>query len=606
MNNTISAQTRTSSIVGMDNTVNKAGTQSESDTSIVNNAAIFGRNNHIEFQGNISIDQATAVGTSNSIQGTNDTAVGLNNTMLGSNGLAVGGRNTIQVGMNESVALGWENTVGGGQAVAIGAHSAAKAGWSVSLGAYANALGASSIAIGPQTKSDGQSSVAIGLKANATKGFGVAIGGHNTFAGSKANSIGYAANASGDDSVAFGTNSAALSRGSVALGAWSVSDRNSELFGYDPSVNAITTKRDGAWKATWSAVSIGDGTKGQTRQLTNLAAGTADTDAVNVAQLKAARVEINAGDNITVTKRYGTDGHAIYSISGLDGSKIIGGDNISVAESERVQEASKATKDGVVSDNGRTSEMSYVVSSNGGVPEKVVVASTDEHITVSALEAMQDDKKVTTYNLALKTGGTVNEGNEGLVTGRTVYGETRVSRDGNYVKTDRTAGENLSALDRQIRLNTDDISHMRNQVSTLNFEVNRLDNRIDRVGAGAAALAGLHPLEFDRDDKWNFAAGYGHYRGADAVALGAFYWPDEGTMVSVGGSMGGGETMLNVGISMKFGKSSPYSGYSKADLIRTIEEQNGNINRISQENEALKRQMQDVLEQLSALQRLKA
>ena len=91
-------------------------------------------------------------------------------------------------------------------------------------------------------------------------------------------------------------------------------------------------------------------------------------------------------------------------------------------------------------------------------------------------------------------------------------------------------------------------------ISNLGGAVNKLGTRVDRVGAGAAALAALHPLDFDPDDKWDFAAGYGNYRGANAAAVGAYYRPNEDTMFSVGGSFGGGENMVNAGLSLKLGQ----------------------------------------------------
>ncbi|MDY6083905.1 MAG: S-layer homology domain-containing protein, partial [Dialister sp.] len=91
-------------------------------------------------------------------------------------------------------------------------------------------------------------------------------------------------------------------------------------------------------------------------------------------------------------------------------------------------------------------------------------------------------------------------------------------------------------------------------VSILGNKVSALGNRVNRVGAGAAALAALHPLDFDPDDKWDFAAGYGRYKGANAAAVGAYYRPNEDTMISVGGSFGGGENMMNAGVSLKLGQ----------------------------------------------------
>lgn len=89
--------------------------------------------------------------------------------------------------------------------------------------------------------------------------------------------------------------------------------------------------------------------------------------------------------------------------------------------------------------------------------------------------------------------------------------------------------------------------------------INKLDNRVNRVGAGAAALAALHPLDFDPDDKWDFAAGYGNYKDASAVAVGAYYRPNEDTMFSVGGSFGGGENMVNAGVTFKLGQGNHVS-----------------------------------------------
>ena len=96
-------------------------------------------------------------------------------------------------------------------------------------------------------------------------------------------------------------------------------------------------------------------------------------------------------------------------------------------------------------------------------------------------------------------------------------------------------------------------------ISNLGGAVNKLGTRVDRVGAGSAALAALHPLDFDPDDKWDFAAGYGHYRGANAAAVGAYYRPNEDTMFSIGGSFGGGENMFNAGVSIKLGQGNHIS-----------------------------------------------
>ncbi|MDU2418220.1 S-layer homology domain-containing protein, partial [Negativicoccus succinicivorans] len=109
-------------------------------------------------------------------------------------------------------------------------------------------------------------------------------------------------------------------------------------------------------------------------------------------------------------------------------------------------------------------------------------------------------------------------------------------------------------LDKQVDANTTNITKLENNIYDMGGRIGELGNRVDRVGAGAAALAALHPLDFDPDDKWDFAAGYGNYSGANAVAIGAYYRPNEDTMFSVGGSFGGGENMVNAGVSVKLGQ----------------------------------------------------
>ena len=110
-----------------------------------------------------------------------------------------------------------------------------------------------------------------------------------------------------------------------------------------------------------------------------------------------------------------------------------------------------------------------------------------------------------------------------------------------------------------------------NQVNNLNGKVNRLDDKVNKVGAGAAALAALHPLDFDPDDKLSFSAGVGHYEDATAAAIGAFYQPNDDTLFSLGGTVGNGEEMVNMGVSFRFGQSSNQSRSKKAMAKEIIE-----------------------------------
>ena len=127
------------------------------------------------------------------------------------------------------------------------------------------------------------------------------------------------------------------------------------------------------------------------------------------------------------------------------------------------------------------------------------------------------------------------------------------------------------------------------QLNATNYAVNKLGTRVNRVGAGAAALAALHPLDFDPDDKWDFAAGYGNYKDASAVAVGAYYRPNEDTMFSVGGSFGGGENMVNAGVSFKVGQGNHVSTsrVAMAKEIKDLRQDVANLNAIVNRQSAI-------------------
>ena len=231
------------------------------------------------------------------------------------------------------------------------------------------------------------------------------------------------------DAVALGHNTDVSTEGGVALGSGSKAKVDAGAVGYDILTNAPSTDTSATWKSTASAVSVGDVANGVTRQITSVAAGTNDTDAVNVAQLKR----------------------------------------------------------------------------------------------------LHDMISVNAYN-------TVN-----------VQGD----------------------------------------VTNLKKDVSRLDKRVNKAVAGSAALAALHPLDFDPDAKWDFAAGYGHYHNGNAAALGAFYRPNEDVQLSVGSTVGNGETVVNAGLSVKVGAHSNVSrsrvaiGKEVLELKKTVALQNAQIQKLT-------------------------
>ena len=183
-----------------------------------------------------------------------------------------------------------------------------------------------------------------------------------------------------------------------------------------------------------------------------------------------------------------------------------------------------------------------------------IVRGDDNTLNVRLAKDLTGLNSVTTGNTTINNSGltvegddnhkdiTIQQGNVNMG-GNTIEGVApgKISKD----STDAVNGSQLYAAGQAI--------------SNMGGAVNKLGTRIDRVGAGSAALAALHPLDFDPDDKWDFAAGYGHYRGANAAAVGAYYRPNEDTMFSIGGSFGGGENMFNAGVSIKLGQGNHIS-----------------------------------------------
>ena len=599
-------------------------------------------------------------------------AIGANSNADGETSVALGWGSNISASNYAAALSPFSSVVNSEYGLAMGTKAAVK------TSPYGMAMGALS------SVDDSEYGAAIG--ANSTivnSNYGVVIGTSATVKDA-------------DNAVAIGVSSSAAVKNGVAIGAFSKADTAAGVSGYDPSTKAASTDTSAAWRSTVSAASVGDKTKGYTRQITNVAAGTQDTDAVNVAQLKALEnktaaeaakhTTVTAGDYVTVTetdnsgqKNYTVTGPKMGSADGTvkitdkveNGKKV--GYNLSVDTSKlgikdmhvkegtatyqadgtgsielTHQDGQKATvtglKDtrlkegtGALTLSGNTLSMkiedtsgkkvtgsvdlsaiagqidtntTYTMSGtqnadntttitlkgSDGKENKVTVATKDTRNTVKAGENVTLDTAPNTfggteYTVNVKADGKVENGNTKIVSGNTVYHETHVKNDGNYVKKENSAGDNLTILDKQVGKNTTNITNLGNTINNLNGKLGTLDNRISKVGAGAAALAALHPLDFDPHDKWDIAAGFGNYRNASAAAVGLFYRPNERTMMSLGWTMGDDRNMLNAGISVKLGRGDVYTRYSKVEMANRIEAQNKRINDMESELEELKAQI---------------
>lgn len=179
------------------------------------------------------------------------------------------------------------------------------------------------------------------------------------------------------------------------------------------------------------------------------------------------------------------------------------------------------------------------------------------------------------------TTGTVNA-DKVMVGGNTYISENGLNA-GNKTITDVAPGVNGTDA-----VNMNQLNEVAQGVNNVGSAVNRLSNRVDKVAAGSAALAALHPLDFDADDKVSFAVGFGAYKGEQAAALGAFYRPNENVMINVGAAIGNSDNQYNAGVSFKFGESSPYTRMSKSAMATKLESQDKEMNTLKADNNTLK------------------
>ena len=310
-----------------------------------------------------------------------------------------------------------------------------------------------------------------------------------------------------------------------------------------------------------------DGINAGNKKITNVADGDiseTSTDAVNGKQLyelkqnvaenkvtveaaKDSQIKVTAEKQKDKSTKYVVDIEKDGTIGGAkDGNLVTGKTVKEYVDANKVTVTGDEDGSGVkvenIAEDGKPAN--YKVSLGDKVKiGNVVIDDKDGKGSISGLTEVKvgDDVKLDKTGLTIKDGPSVTK--DGINAGDKVI--TGVA-DGKK-ETDAVNVRQLAGVEKKVDINSQNISMIGNKMG-------ELGNRVNRVGAGAAALAALHPLDFDPDDKWDFAAGYGNYKGANAAAVGAYYRPNEDTMISVGGSFGGGENMVNAGVSVKLGQ----------------------------------------------------
>lgn len=625
------------------------------------------------------------------------------------NGASASGQGSVAIGNNAQasglvgIAIGRDAEASGTDSIAIGSDTKATKIYSVAIGNDIHYTGESATAVGQQAHATGKVSTAIGIMTNVDADWNAAhqgqwrqagdhstavsaysgswglastaVGGFSKAEGKLATAIGYNSQANVDYGTALGDYSEVTAGWGVAIGASSVADRESGVIGAFAPEGADSL----TWRANGGAVSVGSATL--TRQITNVAAGTADTDAVNVGQLKEA---VEAGNTDTHIKpgEYGVgadntvnmdvvdkNGNKVDTVTIKDVAKASDvGDVNNIASDIKNQDGSHTTVvDAVNNLNNKVGNLNYVEGGKGNYVTngentttsigKLDKALKDVADTAAKHTKVEGGNNITVTNTAkegeaanykvelnkdidvdtvtansVTTGDTVmnnngvkvgtdvslnkdglNVGKDVSVTGTAVTaGQTSINNDGLAVgpNTSLKADElkvdgktyidknglnangmqitnvadgkensdavNVGQLKESEKTINNRIDGVENQVVNNTNRINKLGSRVNKVGAGAAALAALHPMDFDPDDKLTFSAGYGNYAGENAAAIGAYYRPDEKVMFSVAGTVGNGENMVNAGVSFALDRTNHVSN-SRTALAREVIDLRGQL-----------------------------
>lgn len=441
--------------------------------------------------------------------------------------IAVGQGNSITSANGSSSAYGNQNTVNGNQANAFGDGNTV-------TGAYAQAFGDSNVingtnaigygyhnTVGESTSNfrdrdyDNEPDSAT-LRPGDWKTNSVAIGSENTALGSSALAVGNGSQAKMSEAIAIGHAATAERTWSTAIGTRAnASEVRAQAIGYEAAA------------AGYKANAIGSGaqaTGAHTNAIGSSAIASGDHAQSYGAGAQAQGVRANA---------FGSDAAATADYSIAIGNKA----NASTANSIALG-ADSTTRSATNVTSATVAGHTY-----GGF------AGTSPVGSVSVGKAGQERQ---IHNVAA---GKISADSTDAVNGSQLYSV---------------------ANDLQTQINNSTPGQINNNITNLNNRVGNVEKRVNKVGAGSAALAALHPLDFNPDDKWTIAAGYGHYHNANSAALGAFYRPNEDTMFSVGGTVGTGESQLNAGVSIRLGKRSPESR-SRVAMGREIAELNARL-----------------------------
>ena len=454
--------------------------------------------------------------------------------------IAVGQGNSITSATGSSSAYGNQNIVNGDQANAFGDGNTV-------TGAYAQAFGDSNVINGTHAIGYGYRNTVKESDANfrdrdydnesddRTKKLGdwrsnsVAMGSENIAAGSSALAVGHESKALMNEAIAVGHSANAERTWSTAIGTRAnASEVRSQAIGYE------------AKAAGYKANAIGSGaqaTGAHTNAVGSSAIASGDHAQAYGAGAQAQGERANA---------FGSDAHATADYAMAIGDHSVASDANSVAIGYKSQSApATSVNSASVATTSITSGAPIATHTYGGFAG--VGSAAKGSVSVGQVGQERQIKNVAAGEISATS-------------------------------TDAVNGSQLFSVANDLQNQIDNSTNgaINNNITNLTNRVGDVEQRVNKVGAGSAALAALHPLDFNPDDKWTVAAGYGHYHNANSAALGAFYRPNEDTMISVGSTVGNGNPQLNAGVSIRLGKRAPESR-SRVAMGREIAELNARL-----------------------------
>lgn len=607
--------------------------------------------NNVAIGNNITTNDKDSIGIGSSVTTNSNNSVGIGSMVTTNkdrsiaigNGVAtdfntVGIGNGVETKVKDTIAIGNGVISKGESSVAIGNAIHADGVRTVNIGTNVNTTGVSSIVIGRDTTVNGDDTTVVGANNGTVDAAQSAVYGYNNkvlnnskeqlIFGSNSQTgaqgavaFGTHASATAIDALAFGNNTVADVQNGVAIGTNSVTESPVGTSKMDDNASDIRFKNIEKFAGSVPDSVVSFGTHGRagaggateyTRQLQNLAAGrvsATSTDGINGSQLYDVALEAQKhntlvdGTNTTVTSKDNDFGRKEYKVN--VNKDLVDMDSVNFGKVTDPKH-SVTNKDGMITFDG---DKDTKYTANGMVIEDrnnldtasynldgMVANSNGKHVEFTTNGINAGDQIINNVKAGVADTDAVNVSQLKGVQSNVANNTSRINDLGQKVNTN---ANDIRAVEHTILDHEGRITVLENGVKDLDNKINSTagnvlnqsksytDNQAAKVGANAAALSALHPLDFNADEKWQFSVGFGNYKGKNATALGAFYQPNENVLLSVGTTLGTGENMINAGATVRFGSHSSMTTNKQVAVAKEVQDLKLQLSAISQKYDNL-------------------